>query len=290
VFLKDLNLEIHEALFCMEYTGIYSEHLLKVLHKLDANIWMERAEHIKRSIGLTRGKNDSLDSKRIAEYARRHQDSARLWKPDRDVIQQMKLLLSERSRLVKVKKILDVPIKESKAFIDKKNYKLIKGASKSSIAAISKDLDRINKEIQKLIKGDEKLKELDGYITSVPNIGPVISASTIVATNEFVKISDPRKFACHSGIAPFEHRSGTSIRGKTRVSHMADKSLKTLFHLAAICAISYKGEFKDYFERKVAEGKNKMLVINAIRNKLIHRVFSCVNNRRKYKKDYLELA
>jgi hypothetical protein len=60
--------------------------------------------------------------------------------------------------------------------------------------------------------------------------------------------------------------------------------------LAAICAISYKGEFKEYFERKVTEGKNKMLVINAIRNKLIHRVFSCVNNQRKYKKNYLELA
>ena len=290
LFLNTLGIEINETLFCMEYTGIYSEHLLKVLHKQKANIWMERAEHIKKSIGLTRGKNDSLDSKRIAEYARRHQDEARLWKPDRDVIQKMKLLLSQRSRLVKAKKMLEVPIKESRGFIDKKNHRLIKGSSKASIAAISKDLEEINEQIQELIKSDEKLKELNEFMTSVPNVGPVISASVIVATREFEKINDPKKFACHCGVAPFEHQSGKSIRGKTRVSHLADKSLKTLFHLAAICAISHKGEFKDYFDRKVAEGKNKMLVINAIRNKLIHRVFACVKNQRKYKKNYLELA
>jgi transposase len=290
LFLKGLGVELHETLFCMEYTGIYSEHILKVLYKLKANIWMERAGHIKKSIGLTRGKNDSLDSKRIAEYARRHQDNARLWKPDRDVIQKMKLLLSQRSRLVKAKKLLEVPINESREFIDKKNYKLIKVSSKASITAINKDLNEINEQIKELINSDEKLKQLNEYVTSVPNVGPVISASVIVATKEFEKITDPKKFACHCGVAPFEHQSGKSIRGKTRVSHLADKSLKTLFHLAAICAISHKGEFKDYFDRKVSEGKNKMLVINAVRNKLIHRVFACVNNQRKYLKNHLELA
>ncbi len=151
-------------------------------------------------------------------------------------------------------------------------------------------MDAINEQIQELINSDEKLKKLNEYVISVPNIGPVISASVIVATKEFKKISDPRKFACHCGVAPFEHQSGKSIRGKTRVSHLADKALKTLFHLAAICAISHKGEFKDYYDRKVKEGKNKMLVINAVRNKLIHRVFACVNNQRKYMKNVLELA
>lgn len=290
LFLKGLGVDLNETLFCMEYTGIYSEHLLKVLYKLKANIWMERAEHIKKSIGLTRGKNDRLDSKRIAQYARRHQDSARLWEPDREVIQKMKLLLSQRSRLVKAKKLLEVPIKESKEFIVKGNHKLIKAASQASIAAINKDLDKINEQIQELINKDEKLKQLNEYITSVPNIGPVISASVMVATNEFEKISEPKKFACHCGVAPFEYQSGKSIRGKTRVSHLADKSLKALFHLAAICAISHKGEFKDYFDRKVSEGKNKMLVINAVRNKLIHRIFACVKNQRKYIKNNLELA
>jgi hypothetical protein len=62
------------------------------------------------------------------------------------------------------------------------------------------------------------------------------------------------------------HSSGSSIRGKTRVDHHARKSLKTLLHLAAMSALQVKGELQDYYQRKVNEGKNKMLVINALRN------------------------
>ena len=46
-------------------------------------------------------------------------------------------------------------------------------------------------------------------------------------------------------------------------------------------------EMKAYFERKVAEGKNKMNVINAVRNKLIHRVFTAIRDERNYKSNYV---
>ncbi|MBK7572487.1 MAG: IS110 family transposase [Bacteroidetes bacterium] len=103
------------------------------------------------------------------------------------------------------------------------------------------------------------------------------------------KIDTARKFACHAGVAPFEYTSGSSARGKTRISHLADKELK-LFCTWHISAISRPGEFREYFVRKVKEGKNKMLVINAIRNKLIHRVFACVRDQRKYFKKDLTFA
>jgi len=65
-----------------------------------------------------------------------------------------------------------------------------------------------------------------------------------------------------------------------------NKEIKTLLHLCATSVISMKGELQDYFYRKVAEGKNKMLVINAIRNKLILRIFACVKRETLYKKNY----
>jgi hypothetical protein len=68
------------------------------------------------------------------------------------------------------------------------------------------------------------------------------------------------------------------------VSHQANKGVKTLVHLAALTAIRYNTDMKTYYDRKVNEGKNKMLVINAVRNKLVHRVFACVNQNRPYKK------
>ncbi|MEQ9308053.1 MAG: IS110 family transposase, partial [Balneolaceae bacterium] len=117
----------------------------------------------------------------------------------------------------------------------------------------------------------------------------VVAVSMLVMTNEFKWIRDPRKMACHCGVAPFEYSSGKSIRGRSRVSHRAHKPMKALLNLAARSSVSSPGELRDYYERKVSEGKNKMLVLNAIRNKLIHRVFACVRDGRKYEKIYTQV-
>ena len=288
--LKKLKVDFSESLFCMEHTGVYNHNLLIVLNSLGANIWLENPIQIKRSMGLTRGKNDKIDALRIAQYANLHQERVKLWEPDREVIQKLKLLMSQRSRLIKAKKLIEVPINEVKGFMEKNQHKMIKQSCKSTVTAINKDLVAITEQIEEIIDEDATLKELFSFATSVPNVGTITAAAMIVSTNEFHKISDPRKFACHCGIAPFEYSSGVSVRGKTRISHLADKSLKTMLHLSALSAISRPGELRDYFTRKVAEGKNKMLVLNAIRNKLVHRVFACVINQRKYIKKDLTFA
>jgi transposase len=289
-FIKTLSLDLTESLFCMEHTGIYCLPLLRLLEKLKANVWIEGAMQIKKSIGLVRGKNDKIDSERIAKYALVHQKSAKLWQPEREIIHELKFLLAQRARLIKAKKIIEGTLTESKPFISKSAYTNLKQSCKSSAAAIKRDMEVITEKIAELIKSDATLRELNSYATSVPYIGPIIGATILVKTNEFKKINDPRKFACQGGIAPFEYSSGKSIRGKTRVSHLADKKIKTLMHLAAIGTISNNGELREYYERKLGEGKNKMLVINAIRNKLIHRIFACVNNKKKYQKNLLTLA
>ncbi|SEP01487.1 Transposase IS116/IS110/IS902 family protein, partial [Mucilaginibacter gossypiicola] len=105
-------------------------------------------------------------------------------------------------------------------------------------------------------------------------------------TNEFKDINDPKKFACYSGVAPFTDESGRVVK-KARVSHMANKKVKTLLHLAAIVAIQHNSDLKRFYERKVEQQKkNKMSVINAVRNKLILRIFACVNQNRPYEKNY----
>ncbi|CAN5121175.1 hypothetical protein BH09BAC4_BH09BAC4_45300 [soil metagenome] len=156
----------------------------------------------------------------------------------------------------------------------------------ASLKAINADLASAEKQINTLIQSDERLKELFGWITSVPGVGDAIAAEVLVATNEFKAINDPKKLACHAGVAPFEYRSGSSVRGKTRVSQHARLRLKSVFHLGAMSVIQMKGELRDYYRRKVGDGKNKMLVLNAVRNKLIHRVCSVVHRQQKYDKNY----
>lgn len=290
LFFIDLKIDVKETLFCMEHTGIYNFHLLSVLQSHGANIWLENPIQIKRSMGMTRGKNDKIDAIRISKYAYLHQEKAKLWQPTRLVVQNLKLLMGQRSRLNKAKKLIEIPVVESKEFIGKEQYKLLKQNCKSTLTGIKKDLELVTAQIKEIINSDETLKELFKYVASVPNVGLITATAIIVSTNEFQKIDTARKFACHAGVAPFEYTSGSSIRGKTRISHLADKELKTVLHLATMSAISRPGELRDYFVRKVKEGKNKMLVINAIRNKLIHRVFACVRDQRKYIKKDLTFA
>lgn len=284
------KIDFQRTLICMEHTGIYNNHLLSFLHGENALVWLENAMHIKRSLGLIRGKNDKVDAYRIASFAHRHQNQAKLWSPKRDVIETLKLLTGQRARLLKTQRVLSLPIQEAKEFSLKGQVKMLKDTCKATLKAIKLDLQEVNRKIKEVIQSDERLKELFRYVTSVPNIGTVVGTAILVSTNEFKTISDPRKFACHSGVAPFEHTSGSSIRGKTRVSHLADKNLKTLLHIAALGSTSRPGELRNYFERKVAEGKNKMSVLNAIRNKLIHHVFACVRDEKIFIKKDLTLV
>ena len=123
-------------------------------------------------------------------------------------------------------------------------------------------------------------------VLSVDGIGINTAIDMIVYTNEFKSINSPKKFACYSGVAPFETSSGKSIHKSKRISHFANKNSKRLLHMAAMSAIIMKGELRDYYLKKTENGKPKMVVLNAVRNKLIQRVFACVNNNRMYVKDY----
>lgn len=277
---------VTESVCCLEHTGIYGAHLLSSLNKLKLSIWLESSLQIKKAGGLQRGKNDAIDAVRIAEYAFRFRDKMCLWQPPRPVLQKLAALSALRQRLLRVRQQLQQPIQEQQGFVEKSLQKQLANNCQASLKAINTDLASAEKQIDKLIQSDERLKELFSWITSVSGVGDAIATEVLVSTNEFKAINDPKKLACHAGVAPFEYRSGSSVRGKTRVSQHARLQLKSLFQLGAMSAIHMKGELQIYYQRKVAEGKNKMLVLNAVRNKLIHRVCSVVHRQQKYNKNH----
>ncbi|KAA6305688.1 hypothetical protein EZS27_042659, partial [termite gut metagenome] len=124
-------------------------------------------------------------------------------------------------------------------------------------------------------------------LCSIDGVGERTAVKMIVETNAFKDFGDPRKFCCHAEVAPFSYSSGSSIRSRNRVSQRADKSIKLLLHIGALTAATRsKGELHEYYLRKVAEGKNKMSVLNAIRAKLVHRMFAVIRNNKFYEKDY----
>ncbi len=289
-FIKELKkivgFDLSNAIFCMEHTGIYNNPLLMYLYKKKGNIWLEAASQIKSSLGNIRGKSDKMDAIRIGEYAFKNKEDARLWKPKREEINKLANLTTLRSRLIIMKKMLTTPLKELKGFVENSSVTQSKKLCQRSLNSIEADIGKVEKNISEIIRKDQELSRLFGLITSVQGIGKETAVQMIITTNEFKNINDPKKFACYSGVVPFTKESGL-FKGKARVSHMANKKMKTLLHMAALVAIVYNNDLKAYYERKVEEGKNKMTVINTVRNKLIHRVFACVHQNRKYKKNYM---
>jgi len=281
-WLNELDIAFSDALFCMEATGLYCFPLTQFLASNAIDIWIEHASQIKKASSLDRGKNDKIDSRRIVLYATKNLDRLRLWKPMSSTLEKLKHLAGLRERLVETKKRLITPIKEFEEIGNVVMAKLLAKTIKNSLSAIDKDLKNVETRIIDIVNEDENLKQLYRLITSVVGIGFVTAINLMIYTKGFTILKDTRKLACYCGVAPFEYSSGSSVRGKTKVHFMANKKLKCNLHMASLSAVKLDADLKAYYERKVAEGKNKMSVLNAVKNKLLARVIAVVNKQEEY--------
>lgn len=279
------SITIQETLVCGEFTGHYSNILQSFCLQNDIALWLESGAEIKLRSGVQRGKSDKVDAERIADYCLRYADKARLQTLEDDAIAESKFLLSERELYIRERAKYKAQLKDLGNFIEKKSFKNRSRRLKKHVLRLSKSIAEIDLEIKELFKV-EKLAEQKKILKSIDGVGEQVAINTIIATGGFTKFKNGRKFACHVGVAPFSFHSGTSQRSRNKVSHRANKKLKTLFHMAALSAIKMKGELRDYFERKVAEGKNKMTVVNAVRAKIINRIFALIRENKKYEKSF----
>jgi transposase len=282
-WLQQHAVSVHEdTLFCMEYTGIYNTGLVEFLVQQQANLWVEMPLRIKRAGGLERGSDDKSAAYKIACYALRYNDQAKLWKPANSGIEKIKHLIAQRDRILHAITNLTVPVEELKQSGLVAEAKMMQQLQRASLAALQKSKLRIEALINQSVKQDQALHTKIQLVQSVNGIGPVTATALLVYTNGFTAFDNAKQLACYCGVVPFNRTSGSSVRYKASVSPFANMKLKRLLHLCAMSAIQNDAEMKHYFERKVSEGKNKMSVINAVRNKLIHRVFAVLRDQRLF--------
>jgi transposase len=276
-WLSEYSVKIDRTLFCMESTGIYGKALANFLCE-KADCCIESPLHIKRSLGLTRGKNDKIDAYQIARFCFLHRDELIPQNPSSKTMQVLRCLINERERLVKMRTIDKMIVKE----LDYEENKFSVARAKNRINSITLDIDQVEQEILMLIKQNISIKRNYDLATSVTGIGLINAVMFILYTDNFVSITEPRKYACYSGVAPFEHTSGTSVVGKTKVSKISNKRIKVNLTNGARSAIINDPELKLYYKRKTAQGKEHGTVMNAIKFKLITRVFATVKRGTPY--------
>ncbi|RZL45165.1 MAG: IS110 family transposase [Pedobacter sp.] len=286
-WLKTYKVSLNDdSLVVIENTGIYHRLIWDFCSKKNLPIHIGNAAHIKWSFGIARGKNDKIDSIRLCNYAFKEAEDLKATGALDPQLLHLKDFISARTKLLKQRSGLSVSIKELGNFNDRSHQKLIEEALKNAIDGIATSIKNIEEQIKKIITENQDFKRNYILLTSIPGIGHVTAVYLIGCTANFAGRPSGKELACYAGVAPFEHSSGISIKGKPRVHRMANKELKRLLHMCALSLIQYNEEFKTYYNRKKNEGKNSMSIINAVRNKIALRVAAVIKNQTNYKNNY----
>ena len=288
-WFKHQKVNASKTMIVMEHTGLYSYCFEKFLHQHQIPFCKVNALTIKRSMGLVRGKTDKLDAARIAAYGYEKKDKLTIDVPASDSLRRLQMLHSTRERLVRHRASLICSIKEYKC-IGISDKDVIMQTQLQLIKNFDKQIEKLMIEIETIIENQKALKQNFRLLQSIRGVGKVVALVTIIKTHNFTRFANARKFACFCGTAPFPHDSGTSIKKRTRVSHLADKQMKSLLDLSAKSAIQYDKELREYYLKRTEGGKPKMSTINIVRNKIIYRMFAVIKRQTPFLENYLQAA
>ena len=266
----------------MEHTGYYSYQFELFLHQHQVPYTKVAALEIKRSVGLVRGKSDKVDALLISRYAWMNHDRLEPQQLSAAVMTELKDLVNLRDKLVRDRSGYKARMKEQAATRKYAKSHIQNKIQLRMIKELTTDIQEVEAAIKGLIKEDDALFNNYKLLLSIKAVGFVTAIYMLAYTENFRKFLNSRKFSCYAGLAPFEHTSGTSLRGKKRVSHYANKKAKCLLNLAASVAIQHNPEMKAYYIKRVNEGKSKMGTLNIIRHKLIDRMFAVVKRGTPY--------
>ena len=285
---RTLCVSFGEVLVCAEYTGRYIYPLTIACQELDVFLWLDDPTRIKNSFGIIRGKSDAIDAARIAEYAYRYNDKAVRYVIAEDAIVSMKNLLSDREFLLVDKKRYQSQLTDQRKYMAPGDFKHKSSRWRKVIKTIDEQIKAIDAEIDGLIAADPALARQKELLTSIDGIGDRIAINMIAITGGFTRFQTARQFCSFAGLTPYKYESGSSVRSKAKISKRANQTMKALLHLSAvnIATRMKEGEYRDYYERKIKEGKHVMRVLNVIRAKLVHRMFSVIRRDRPYTKEY----
>ena len=163
---------------------------------------------------------------RLCQYAHKHYDELKATPALNPVLMQLKDLMTSGTKLLSQKNSNKTYIVELKNVTDKKVQSTLEKAFKEAIAGIEKSIKNIEALIVEIITQNEALAQNYELIKTVPGIGHLTAVYLVCCTNNFGGSITGKQLACYAGVVPFEHSSGISVKGKSRVHKMANKDLK----------------------------------------------------------------
>lgn len=283
-WLRLKNAEKKRLRICMESTGLYTHDFRSWLEKeniiyyvVDPKLMHHFAppQSIK---GIRQTKNDKADAFRIAIYCSLFHDSMEPSKLPSAAYFKLKRLLAERRQYVKQSVLYRQQLSDISIY-DSVGSRIRK---KNEVENLRDNIKQTDAEMKAIIDTDPEIRRNYELLISIVGVGLVVAVTTIVLTENFTTFTNPRKYASYIAIAPFPHESGTSIRGATRVSKQGFRQAKADLSISVLSAITFDPDIKEYWQRKKAEGKHTGCVLNAIKFKIVLRMFAVVKRAKPY--------
>ena len=281
LFLKSLA---KDSLVVMEATGYYHYRLAQFLFKNSITVSVVNPLSVKRFIQmkLAKVKTDKSDAKAICDYALANE------------IPLYNALTEVQAECLQLFRLMDSYLKKRTATKNKLHGEKVLGTpSRFAYRSLKRDLKHLNKEIKgiedrllELVKQDQQQLTL---LTSIPGIGTKTALFLVVITDGFTKFDKASQLCSYVGITPTIRESGSSVRGRSRISKVGNKKLRNLLFLCAFNACKHNKGCRDLYQRIVAKGKSKKLALIAVANKLLKQAFAIAKSGLPYDENYISV-
>ena len=273
---------LSQLIYCFEHTGWYCILLSHFLHDQSIFYCCVTALEIKRSMGLKRGKSDKTDSYEIARFAWLRKEELKPSVPMPVKLLELQRLMSLREQLVKQEVALKSLEKGMLVTMEKPTDDVAVRIIKQSLKHLADQVNKVEKSMEELIKTEEQMQANFKLSRSVKGVGKILAIQMLVHTHNYSRFSVWREFSAYCGLVPYPYQSGTSIHGRNKTHPICDVKMKSLLSMSAISAIQHDAELRLYYQKRVQEGKPKMVALNIIRNKIVSRVFATVKRGTPY--------
>jgi transposase len=267
----------------MEATGYYHIRLAYFLFKQGRAVSVENPLKVKRFIQmqLSKVKTDKSDAKMIFEYAL-HQD-LKLWRGDS----------KSQQECLQVLRLLNVYTKQATQLKNKLHGEsTLDTPSLAVVRSLKRQLKNTQKEmtnLELLLAEKVKLeysKEI-GLLKTIPGIGQKTALLLLVFTDGFKRFNTASELCSYAEITPTIRESGSSVKGRPRISKMGNPKLRNLLFMCSFNACKYNKACKALYDRIVAKGKSKKLALIAVCNKLLKQAFAIVKSGLPYDENFV---
>lgn len=285
LWVKKLTEESNPVRYVMEATGVYHESLAYFLEGKGLEVSIVLPNKISNYLKTLEGKTitDKTASEGIARFGlERKVDS---WKRPAEIFRKLKQITRERDQLVVERTLVknQLHAEETEAYPGKESI----ARMKARIELLDKQIVQIKEEMNAFLKQDKAVNESVKLITSIPGVGILTAVTVLAETNGFELIRNKRQLASYAGFDVKEKQSGTSVKGKPRISKKGNRHLRKAMHMPALAAIRNDGSFKALFTRLVSRHGIKMKAAVAVQRKLLEMIYTMYKTNTVFDKDYL---